>query len=232
MAARKYGLAARCLATGGMGSSIAGHGAARGWRRSGRFIASACATMLIVAAGSRFPEANTPPARSSDAIAIGYGSRCGGRVGQSRKHDQEGGVSIGEAGPRQGRQDPWHQDCCSQSAARHASEYGHARRSVVCTPLCTAERLAHSPRKRQNESRARQSERRSELRGVGPVPPATGSPRALEYAAPTSTPARAAGSRTAQRSPSTRTSGTSRGRTESPSWFAKQALTGTYPSTP
>jgi hypothetical protein len=37
-------------------------------------------------------------------------------------------------------------------------------------PLCTAERLAHSPRTRQNEWRTRQSERRSELRGVGPVP--------------------------------------------------------------
>ncbi len=31
---------------------------------------------------------------------------------------------------------------------------------------------------------------------------------------------------------STRTSGTSRRRTESPSWFEKQALTGTCPSTP
>ena len=53
-------LASRCLATGGMGSSLAGLGAARGWRRSCRFIASACATMMIVAAGSRFPEAKTP----------------------------------------------------------------------------------------------------------------------------------------------------------------------------
>ena len=39
------------------------------WRWSGRFIASACATMLIVAAGSRFPEAN-PLDGNSDAIAI------------------------------------------------------------------------------------------------------------------------------------------------------------------
>ena len=108
-----------------------------------------------------------------------YGSRCAGRVGQSRRHDQEDGVLIvGEAGPRRGRQDPCHQHCCSRSSARRAPEYGHPRRSVVCTRLCTAERLAHSPRKRQNEWRARQSGRRSELRGVGPVPPATGSPRA------------------------------------------------------
>ncbi len=57
-AARKW--PCRCLATGGMDSSLAGLGAARGWRRSGRFIAPACATMLIVAAGSRFPEANPP----------------------------------------------------------------------------------------------------------------------------------------------------------------------------
>jgi hypothetical protein len=28
---------------------------------------------------------------------------------------------------------------------------------VICTHLCTAERLAHSPRTRQNEWRARQS---------------------------------------------------------------------------
>jgi hypothetical protein len=75
-----------------------------------------------------------------DAIAIGYGCHCGGRVGQSHRHDQEGGVSIvGEAGPRRGRQDPSHQDCCSGSATRRAPEYGHSRRSVVCAPLCTAE---------------------------------------------------------------------------------------------
>jgi hypothetical protein len=160
----------------GLDSSLAGLGAARGWRRSCRFIASACAPMLIVAAGSRFPEANPPDGNSypPDAIAIGYGCRCGGRVGQSRRHehDQEGGVSIvGEAGPRRGRQDPSHQDCCSRSATRRAPAYGHTRRSVVCTPLCPAKRLAHSPRNRQNEWRARQSERRSEVRGVGPVPP-------------------------------------------------------------
>ena len=95
---------------------------------------------------------------------MGYGchcshcSRCGGRVEQSRSHDQEDGVSIvGEAGPRRGRQDPSHQDCCSRSATRRAPEYGHPRRSVACTPLCPAERLADSPRKRQNEWRARQS---------------------------------------------------------------------------
>jgi hypothetical protein len=223
--------AARCPATDGMDSSLAGLGAARGWRRSGRFVASACSTMLIVAAGSRFPKAN-PPGRNSDAIAIGYGSRCGGSVGQSRRHDQEGGVSIvGEAGPQRGRQDPSHQDCCYRSAARRASEYGHPRRSVVCTPLCTAERLAHSPRKRQNEWRARQSGRRSELRGVGPVPPAAGSPRALAYAAPTFTYA-CGGLEDRERSPSTGTIGTSRRRTESASWLEMQALTATNPLTP
>ena len=55
MAARKNGLAARCLTTGGMDSSFAGLGAARGWRRSGRFVAAACAAMLIVAAGVSLP---------------------------------------------------------------------------------------------------------------------------------------------------------------------------------
>jgi hypothetical protein len=44
----------RCLATGGMDSRLAGLGAAQWWRRSGRFVASACATMLIVAAGLVF----------------------------------------------------------------------------------------------------------------------------------------------------------------------------------
>ena len=172
--AAKDGLAARCLRHGGMDSSFAGLGAARGWHWSGRFITSACATMLIAAAGVLFSGSENarqellPP----DAIAVWYGSRCGGRVGQSRRHDQEEGVSIvGEAGPRRGRQDPWHQDCCSRSSARRAPEYGHPRRSVVCTHLCTAERLAHSPRKSRSEWRARQSERRSELRGAGPVPP-------------------------------------------------------------
>ena len=41
---------------------------------------------------------------------------------------------------------------------------------MACTPLCTAERVAHSPRKRQNEWRARKSERRSDLKGLGPCP--------------------------------------------------------------
>ena len=46
-------------------------------------------------------------------VAMRYGChyshcrRCDGRAGQSRRHDQEGGVSIGgEAGPRRGREDP------------------------------------------------------------------------------------------------------------------------------
>ncbi len=93
-----------------------------------------------------------------DAIAMGYGCHCshcrccGGCVGQSRRHDQEGGVSIvGEAGPRRGRQDPSDQDCCSRSTACRAPAYGHPRRSEICTHLCSAERVAHSPRTRQNE---------------------------------------------------------------------------------
>ena len=52
--AAKNGLAARCPSHGGMDSSFAGLGAARGWQWSGRFITSACATMLIVAAGVLF----------------------------------------------------------------------------------------------------------------------------------------------------------------------------------
>ncbi len=48
-----------CLATGGMDSSFARRGAAQGWGWSGRFIASACATMLIVAAGVSFSGSET-----------------------------------------------------------------------------------------------------------------------------------------------------------------------------
>ena len=50
-----------------MDSSSAGLGVAREWRWSGRFIASACSAMLIVAAGSRFPEAKAPD-RSSCSL--------------------------------------------------------------------------------------------------------------------------------------------------------------------
>ena len=154
----------------------------------------------------------------SGAIAMGYGchcSRCGERVGQSRRHDQEGGVSIvGEAGPRRGRQDPCHQDCSSRSAARCAPEYGHPRRIRGLHSLVnrrTPCALAHLPERVARTSvGATFRVMRSWARA-----PATGSPRALAYAAPTATPTRAAGSRTAQRSPSTRTSGASRRRTSS-----------------
>ena len=47
MAARELALHSRCH--GGLDSSFAGLGAARGWRWSGRFVASACATMLVAA---------------------------------------------------------------------------------------------------------------------------------------------------------------------------------------
>jgi hypothetical protein len=105
--------------------------------------------------GSRFPEAKAPDRSSCpDAIAIWYGSHCGrcsrcrGRVGQSHRHDQEGGVSIVvKAGPRRGRQDPSHQDCCSRSATRRAPEYGHPRRRVVCTPCAPPNALRIRPAK-------------------------------------------------------------------------------------
>ena len=123
------------------------------------------------------------------------------------------------------RVDPWSATpCAPTNALRMFAAHAH-----TCTPYVKS---AQEPRTRQNEWHTRQSERRSELRGVGPVPPATGSPRALAYAAPTSAPTRAAGSRTAQRSPSTGTIGTSRRRTESPSWLEMQALTATNPLTP
>jgi hypothetical protein len=50
MAARKVAGNHTCVPshTGGMASSFSGLGAARGWRRSGRFIGPAFATMLIV----------------------------------------------------------------------------------------------------------------------------------------------------------------------------------------
>jgi hypothetical protein len=88
--------------------------------------------------------------------------------------------SSGRAGPRRGRQGPWHQDCCSRSSTRHAPEYGHPRRSVVCTPLCTANALrtfaahvhtctplaksAQASHKRQNELRVPSNA------GLGPCP--------------------------------------------------------------
>jgi hypothetical protein len=55
-------MGSQALATdGSMDSSFARLGAARGLRRSGRFIASVCASMLIVAAGVSFAESE--PAR-------------------------------------------------------------------------------------------------------------------------------------------------------------------------
>ena len=70
--AAKEGLAARCLSHRGMDSSFAGLGAARGWHWSGRFITSACATMLIVAAGVLFSGSEN----ARQQIAMGYGCHC------------------------------------------------------------------------------------------------------------------------------------------------------------
>jgi hypothetical protein len=77
-----------------------------------------------------------------DAIVMGLGChcslciRCSGRVGQSRKHDQEGGESIvGEAGPRRGRQDPWHQNCRSRSSAQRVLEHGQSASIRGLQPL-------------------------------------------------------------------------------------------------
>ena len=76
--AAKDGLAARCLNHGGMDSSFAGLGAARGWHWSGRFITSACATMLIVAAGVLFSGSENARQKLSSPtqIAVGYGCHC------------------------------------------------------------------------------------------------------------------------------------------------------------
>ncbi len=65
-------------ATGGLDSGFAGLGAARGWRWSGRFIASACATMLIVAAGVSFSVSeNARQELSSPTQSLwGYGCHC------------------------------------------------------------------------------------------------------------------------------------------------------------
>ena len=175
--AKKTGLPDRCLATGGMDSSFAGLGAAPRVAPERSLHRLSMRYDVDRRHGVSFSGSETarqellPP----DAIAVWYGSRCGGRVGQSRRHDQEEGVSIvREAGPRRGRQDPWHQDCCSGSATRRAPEYGHPR-SIRGLHLLVHRRApcAFSPRTRQNERRARQSERRSELRGSGPVPPAS-----------------------------------------------------------
>jgi hypothetical protein len=179
-------------------------------------MASACATMLIIAAGLVFRKRTRQTgALAPDAIAIGHGchcshcSRCGGRVEQSRSHDQEDGVSIvGEAGPRRGRQDPSHQDCIPRSAARSgtwttASIRGlrplvHRRAPCAFGP--------HTPR--TSGAHVGRGDVRS-YEGLGPcLPPPD------------------------RHVLSTRTSGASRRRTESPSWLEKEALTGTCPSTP
>ncbi len=92
-----------------------------------------------------------------DAIAIGHGchfSRCSavGRLNRVAGKIKKGGVSIvGEAGPRRGRQDPCHQECCSRSAARmwtSASIRGvhplvHRRTACAFAPH-TPERVAHT----------------------------------------------------------------------------------------
>ena len=86
--------------------------------------------------------------------------------------------SSGEAGPRRGRLDPSHQDCCSRSAARLAPEYGHPRRSVVCTHLCTAERLcAFAPHTPERVARTSVGATFRATRGWARAA-ATGSPRA------------------------------------------------------
>ena len=127
------GLAARCLATGGMHSSLAGLGAARGLRRSGRFIASACYDVdrrrgfsfsgnarqeLSSPTQSLWGEAATASAASAAAEELDRAA-CMIKKAVYR--------SSGRRGPPQGRQDPSHQDCCSRSSARRAPEYGHPR---------------------------------------------------------------------------------------------------------
>ena len=74
--AAKDGLAARCLSHRGMDSSFAGLGAARGWHWSGRFTTSACATMLIVAAGVLFSGSEN----TRTAALVPDANRCGLRL--------------------------------------------------------------------------------------------------------------------------------------------------------
>jgi hypothetical protein len=80
-------------------------------------------------------------------------------------------------------------------------------RRTPCVFSRRSRTLAHHLRSRRKRlAQARTSYAFGVTRSLDRAP---GSPTALAYAAPTSTPARAAGSRTAQRSPSTRTSGLS-----------------------
>ena len=197
-----------------------GAGVTLGPRRSGRFIASVCASMLIVAAGVSFAESEPARQELSSPTPSLWVRQLLRSLRWPRQLDRVAGMIKKAVSRSSGRsrvrgeddkvQDPCHQDCCFRSAARRAPEYGHPHRSVICTHLC-AERLAHSPHTRQNEWRGRQSQRRSELRGAGPVPPPPDrharshmQHRLLHLRV------RRARGRRPQRPPGTRTSGTSR----------------------
>jgi len=129
-------------------------------------------------------------------VAMRYGChyshcrRCDGRVGQSRRHDQEGGVSIVGGGG---------------SAARTTRSLPSRLLLPICRSTCSGIWTSASIRglhplmdrrtpcafvPHRPERVARTSVRarlRATRRGCARAP-ATGSPRALAYAAPTSAP--------------------------------------------
>jgi hypothetical protein len=237
----------RCLATGGMDSSLAGLGAARGWRRSGRFIASACATMLIVAAGSRFPEAN-PLDGNSDAIAIwgtaaaapGALDRVAGMIkktvyrssGRRVRGEDDKIPAIKTAAPdlpldvlrnMDIRVDSWSAPpLCSANALR----ISRRMRTLAHQLYSWRKRAAHARTSGAHVSR--NDAPSNEQLGPCPLPPDRHARSHRQHRLLHLLVRRVRV--TAQRSPSSRTSGTSRRRTESASWFEKQALAGTCPN--
>ena len=237
MAGAKNGLAARRLATGCVDSRFAGLSAARGCCWSGRFIALACAT-LIVAAGVSFsgiepatqelsspmpsPWGTVSPAAAAAAAADAL-DRVAGMIkkavyrssGRRVRGEDDNTPAIRTVAPdlpldlhrnMDLRVDPWSAPTCAPPNAALRIRPAHARTSG-----------AHVSR----------SEVPS-YKGLDPSPRY----RVATRARICSTDFYTYRFEDAQRSPSTRTSGTSRRRTESASWFEMQALTGTYPSTP
>ena len=188
------------------------------WSR-GRIMSSACATMLIVAAGSRFPEVKTPdrifrPRRESlwgtatTAAAAAAAAEALGRVAGMIKK-----AAYRSSGRRvRGEHDkiPSIKKELAPDLPLDALRNTDVRVDPWSAPACA---LPNALRIRPANARtsgahASRSDAPS-YEGLGPCTPPPD-----------------------RHVLGTRMSGTSRRRTESPSWFETQALTGTCPSTP
>ena len=186
--AAKDGLAAGCLSHRGMDSSFAGLGAARGWHWSGRFITSACATMLIVAAGGAFSGSETPRQKLSSLTQSLWGTAATAATAAAAADalDRATGMIKKAVYRSSGRRVRGEDDkipyiktvapdlpldvfrnmdirfdswsACTPLCSANALRMFAARKHT-CTPAATS---AQAPRTRQSEWRARQMERCSE----------------------------------------------------------------------